>query len=278
MTALSEAEARHASVEKLQAVVGAMSGIAAAHSQHARGLLPSYRAYAEAIGQGLAEAVALARPVSGGRKPAARIVVVFGAEHGFAGDFSGRLLQLAAPAPTDRLFVLGARAISTAEQRRLSPRWTGPAASQASAVPATARQAADALYEALSADPSAAVDLVFASAAAGAPYGPVRRPILPLDLAVLQARPRGPAPLIDLPPGRLLEAVVGEHVFAELALAALESFASENAARLATMQSAKFNIDRKLESLTALERQLRQDVVTAEVLEVVSGALTSSAA
>lgn len=280
MTALSETEARHASVASLQAVVGAMSGIAAAHSQRARDLLPAYSAYATAIDQGLADAIALAHPTQAVARAATgpKMVVVFGAEHGFAGDFNGRLLDLASPGPGDELFVLGARAMDEALQRKLAVRWSGPAASQASAVAATARRAADALYEALSQSSFDAADVVFANTAVGAPYRPVRRAILPLDIAAFAARPRGPAPLVELPPGQLLQAVVAEHMFAALALAALESFASENAARLATMQSAKFNIDQKLEALTALERQLRQDVVTTEVQEVVAGALSSSAA
>ena len=53
----------------------------------------------------------------------------------------------------------------------------------------------------------------------------------------------------NLPPRRLIEQLVGEYVFAELALAALESFASENAARLATMESARVNIEDKLDEL-----------------------------
>ncbi len=58
-----------------------------------------------------------------------------------------------------------------------------------------------------------------------------------------------------------MEQLVGEHVFAELALAALESFAGENAARLATMESARLNIDQKLEQLTSQEQLLRQDQI-----------------
>lgn len=61
-------------------------------------------------------------------------------------------------------------------------------------------------------------------------------------------------------------------------LAALESFASENAARLEIMASARLNIDQKLDELSGQERLLRQEQITAEVQEVTSGALAAESA
>jgi F-type H+-transporting ATPase subunit gamma len=277
MSALADTEARLSSIGKLRTVVSAMSGIAAAHSQQARALLAGFEAYAGVVAEGLAEAVSLAaaegKPDGEAR---GRAVVVFGAEHGFAGDFSGRVLARAGHDPADALFLVGARAQAAAEQRRIPVAWRAPMASQASGLAATARAVADGLYEGVLAGRFARADVVFARPTGGG-YEVIRRSILPLDLAALKVRPRAAAPLLNLPAGRLLEGLVGEYVFAELALAALDSFASENAARLATMQSARFNIDRKLEALTGLERSLRQEEITAEVQEIVAGALTSEA-
>jgi F-type H+-transporting ATPase subunit gamma len=56
----------------------------------------------------------------------------------------------------------------------------------------------------------------------------------------------------------------------------MESFASENAARLETMSAARRNIDEVLERLTARERQLRQEAITAELLDIVAGSPTIS--
>jgi F-type H+-transporting ATPase subunit gamma len=63
-----------------------------------------------------------------------------------------------------------------------------------------------------------------------------------------------------------------------LALAALESFAAENTARLTTMESARLNIEEKLEELSVQERLQRQEEITAEVQEVTFGALASEPA
>jgi F-type H+-transporting ATPase subunit gamma len=47
--------------------------------------------------------------------------------------------------------------------------------------------------------------------------------------------------------------------------------ASENAARLAAMQAAEKNIEERLTVLNAEYRQQRQNVITGELLDIVSG-------
>jgi F-type H+-transporting ATPase subunit gamma len=136
---------------------------------------------------------------------------------------------------------------------------------------------ADALYSGFVERRFARAEVLFARLSGSSESVVVRRPILPIDPALFRASRSGPSPLTNLPPRRLVEQLIGEHVFAELALAALESFASENAARLSTMESARLNIEEKLDELTAQERLLRQEQVTAEVQEITAGALAAAA-
>jgi F-type H+-transporting ATPase subunit gamma len=51
----------------------------------------------------------------------------------------------------------------------------------------------------------------------------------------------------------------------------MESFASENSARLATMQSARDKLDQRLSELRGLEGRLRQEQITGELLELITG-------
>ncbi len=51
----------------------------------------------------------------------------------------------------------------------------------------------------------------------------------------------------------------------------MESFASENGARLAAMQSARDKLDQRLPELRALESRLRQEQITGELLELITG-------
>jgi F-type H+-transporting ATPase subunit gamma len=281
MSALGEAQARIASIRKLRTVVGAMSDIAAAHTQQARNALDGYRAYTKVISDGLARAVELLELDSFSSAPPAEgrgAIVAFAAEHGLAGAFSERVLIALAGAENTTLFIVGARGVALAEQRGRRVDWSAPMASQASGVGATARRVADALYSGFIKGQFASADIVFAKLSGAAASTIVRQPILPIDLGAFRARGSGPPPLTNLPPRRLIEQLVGEYVFAELALAALENFASENAARLATMESARLNIDGKLDELSGLERLLRQEQITTEVQEIASGALAADGA
>ena len=114
------------------------------------------------------------------------------------------------------------------------------------------------------------VELLYGRTNAGAPPELVRRPLLPLGLPRDGARPV--PPLINMPPRELIARLVDEYVFALLADAAMESFAAENAARLTTMMTARHNIETTLDDLTATARHLRQEQVTNELIELVSGA------
>jgi F-type H+-transporting ATPase subunit gamma len=278
VSALSETQARIDSVRKLGTVVGAMRGIAATHAGRARAALEGYRAYAKVVAAGLASAAALleetaaSKPLPSGEDT---VVIVFAAEHGFASAFCERVLDAAKLKDRDRLLIAGARGLSLAEQRGLRVDWSTPMASQAAAVDAVARRVADRLYALFVEERVARADVVHACPVSAADFTIVQRPLLPLDLAAIRAPVSGPPPLVNLAPRKLVELLVGEYVFAELALAALESFAGENAARLATMESARLNIDQKLEELEGQERLLRQEQITAEVQDVVAGALAS---
>jgi F-type H+-transporting ATPase subunit gamma len=278
VTALSETQARIDSVRKLGMVVGAMRGIAATHAGRARTTLEGYRAYAKVVAAGLASAVALLEETAADKPLQSAedaLVIVFAAEHGFAGAFSERVFDAAKLPDRHRLFVAGARGVSLAEQRGLRVDWSTPMASQSAAVSAVARRVADRLYALLVEERVARANVVHARPVSAADFAVVQRPLLPIDLAAIRAPVCGPPPLVNLAPRKLVELLVGEHVFAELALAALESFASENAARLDTMESARLNIDQKLEELGGRERLLRQEQITAEVQDVIAGALAS---
>jgi F-type H+-transporting ATPase subunit gamma len=279
VSALGETQGRIASIRKLKAVVGAMRGIAATHLQHARAALEGYRAFSDTIADGLANAMQLLPDdgVRGAHGTGATAVVAFTAEHGFAGGFSGRVLDQI-EGGVGPLFLVGSRGAALAQQKGLDVHWAAPMASQASGVADTARHVADALYAAVLEGRIPRAEVVFSQAPASGVSTMIRRPLLPLDRQALHLRRKGQGPLTNLEPTRLVERLVAEYVFAELALAALESFASENAARLQTMEAARLNIDQKLDELSGQERLLRQEEITAEVQDVVAGALASEAA
>jgi F-type H+-transporting ATPase subunit gamma len=267
---LKEVEARIAGMRQLHSLVGAMRGIAAARAQQARAALAGTRAYTEIVADALADAYGLVADGRTGAPPDGPAgLVVFGAEHGFAGAFSERVLaqsgRRAGP-----VFLVGSRGRLTAEEAGWQPAWSTPMASGIGAVPAVAGRIADEAYRRFSAGALGAVDMVFARLTASSRSEVVRVRLLPPDPQRLR-RAAGPKPLTNLPPARLLEQLLGEYVLAELAHATMESFAAENAARLETMAAARGNIDDKLAALEATFRQVRQQDITSELIDLIAG-------
>jgi F-type H+-transporting ATPase subunit gamma len=106
---------------------------------------------------------------------------------------------------------------------------------------------------------------------------------LPLDRRWLAALGRREWPSRRRPiwPGDrrpLLAALVSEYLFITLFRAQVESLAAEHASRLASMQAAEQNIERRLAELRAAWSRERQAAITAQLLDVVSGYETVVAA
>jgi F-type H+-transporting ATPase subunit gamma len=102
-----------------------------------------------------------------------------------------------------------------------------------------------------------------------------RHSLLPIDFLRFARRLEPEAPLIALAPDVLLERLAAEYVFAQLCQAAMYAFEAENEARMLAMASAKTNIETKLVALAQRERQLRQDEITTEIMELAAGAEAS---
>ncbi len=100
--------------------------------------------------------------------------------------------------------------------------------------------------------------------------------LLPLDLERLDAftERRWPSrmlPLITMDARRLFSALLREYLFVVLFRSGAESMASEHASRLAAMQAAERNIKEHLEDANAEYRRRRQEQITDEILDVISG-------
>ncbi len=78
----------------------------------------------------------------------------------------------------------------------------------------------------------------------------------------------------------LFSRLLNQYLFVSIFQACAESQASEHASRLAAMQSAERNLDDRLEEVTMVYHRARQDVITSELQDVVSGfeAITSEGA
>lgn len=259
MARLAELEARHASLDELDHVVGAMRALAAVRMRQAQEARRAARAYADAIRRALTAAQALVPPARDCTNAGA-LTIAFATEHGFTGAFNERVLDRAASLGAPML-VVGSRGLALAQDRRLNVIGGLAGPSHTSGVLDVASRIADELAK----HPEAVVDAVYGVAATGTPELETSR-LLPL--------PQPPAssalpPLHTLEPHRLIGRLTSELVLAELARIGVEAIAAESSARMQAMTSARDNIERKLDELERSEHRARQDQVTTELLELI---------
>ncbi|MGD8831178.1 MAG: F0F1 ATP synthase subunit gamma [Pseudomonadales bacterium] len=272
MEQLTRLKARTENLEDLRELMRAMRALAASHVQSAQSALEGIRTYTSVVEDAIVEGMELAGALSLGRLPAAEpdgeVLILIGAEHGFVGALNDELVDHARSQlhPGGSLGVVGTRTADTASEQGLEIGWTEPMSTQARGVPGTARRVADRLAGV------ARAELIYAAYERGGDHTIEQIGALPLDTSRLERAPLRAPPLHHLPAAVLLERLAGEYLLALVTRAVMESFASENGARLRVMEAADRTIDTRLAKLDLQLHTLRQAAITEELLDVITGA------
>ena len=275
---LADVSTRIAGIRQLGAVVNAMRGIAAARAQQARAQLIAVDRYEAAIANAIARALSLLPPDRHAPAPkrSRLALVLFCAEQGFAGAFSQRVLDAAgADLASSALFVVGTRGAAALAERRIEPGWSGAMPSHSPGIPKLAATIATALYGDLAAGHIDRLDAVFCRWQLGQGIRATRRTLFPLDSAAFPTPTNAVAPLLNFSPTALLQALTADYLHAELCHAALHGFAAENEARMEAMAAAHIQTERQLAALQATQRRVRQEEITAEIIELAAGEAAS---
>ncbi len=275
MTGLADIQGHIASLDELLDIVGAMRSLAGMRVQEAQRALPGIRRYADSMAMAIGTALLLIpsqMPDTKVSQPGRALILCAG-EHGFVGGFNDRLLDAAEATlqAGDSLFVLGSRAAALALERGRQVAWARPMATRLAGVSGTIGHLAAALYHRIAGRKLSRIDVMFARYRQGATPTIERNSLLPLDPASLAMQHPRQKPLHYLEPGVLLEKLVAEYVFARVTEAAVESLASENAARFTAMDAARDNVGKRLQQLRQDECQARQTEITTELLDLVTG-------
>jgi F-type H+-transporting ATPase subunit gamma len=271
---LSDIVTKIQNVQQLKAVFTAMRGIAASRAQNGRSLLAGIEAYTTIISQAIGEALnLLPTDVSAGPAPgrSKRGLILFCAEQGFAGSFSERVLEVATNDDGPAVLVVGTRGAAVARERGIRPDWWTPMTTRVEGIAGFTSRLADVLYGYIARGTIATADILFSRSTSG---GIVidRHSLLPIDFERFERPIKQQAPLITLAPELLLERLAAEYVYAQLCEAAADAFVAENEARMIAMVAAKNNTETKLTGLLQRERQLRQEEITTEIVELAAGA------
>jgi len=276
MTRLTKIQSHIVSMDELLDIVGAMRSLAGMRVQESQHALPGIRSYADSMATAIGSALLLMpQPVTEAHQRRGRCAAILCmAEHGFVGGFNERMLEAAEATlnPSDMLFVLGSRGAALAYERGREIAWTRPMATRLAGAPDAVNSLTNELYARIARGEIARVEVMFARYRQGAASMIEHRLLLPLDTASLAAKSARQVPLHNLAPRPLLEELIADYVFALLTEAAVESIASENAARFAAMESAHDNVSKKLAGLQENARQARQMEITSELLDLMTGA------
>lgn len=210
--------------------------------------------------------------------------IVFGTDQGMCGQLNDivaghatrALKRLAARHGEQTILAVGQRVASALEDHGRTVSTTLNVPSSITGVGATVHELLRRVEEWRLAGHTGMVVLFHCRLTSGVFYRPRGILLLPVDpdwIRSLRVRkwPSRVLPAAFMESERLYRSLIREFLFVSLFRALTESLASENAARLASMQVAERNIDDRLKELTASFHHARQTAITSELLDIISG-------
>jgi len=281
MAELREIQHRLESSKALREIVGAMRNLAAIYVRRAEATLRAIRPYADVVETAMR--VTLARvsdqhPAAPDESPA--VALVFASDQGLCGTYNDRVVEAAlafvqGQAASVSLVAIGRRGGQLLARHGTPPILMVPAPTSLEGIRAQLPELADRVFHAYTDQHAERLFFVYNTYESMGRFGQHVRQVLPPSPETLgegQARTFGYEPILTGPAAHLLGYLLEEYFYIELYRGLLESHASENGARLLSMTAASTNIDKRLIELTQAYQSVRQDVITAELLDVVGGA------
>jgi F-type H+-transporting ATPase subunit gamma len=205
------------------------------------------------------------------------VVVVFGTDHGLCGTYNEALAaRVRQDVQSATVLCIGAQMADALDGEGIAVAQTFFPPASVDGIVRLANLLTGEMDRIRQGAGSITVTLVYFTREGAGGHVPVIAPVLPLDpdlVAELMAEPWTSRSLPDftMAPDTLFMALLRAHLFASLYRAAAEALVTENAARLALMQQAEQTIDDRLDALNADTRALRQNEITTELLDVITG-------
>lgn len=273
--------------EQLHSITRTMKALAAANIQNYQKAVHSLANYDKNIQLGLQALIGrqlISIKTSNKKERDALGIIVFGSEQGMCGPLNNRILQYmknllneeGAQFESTFIIGLGHRIINFLkyDMHRLSGRHNLP--SSLGGIPTLVEKVLLDIDRWREQKKIEHIWLLYSEIGSKSSYDPVRKVLLPIKEEKLhelkQKRwPTHQIPLITMQEKELFSALIREHLYMSLFRATAESLASENAGRLAAMNSAQRNIDIKLEELQLIYKRTRQSNITEELLDITTG-------
>jgi F-type H+-transporting ATPase subunit gamma len=284
MDSLERLRRRLDAFDDLAGVVRTMKAFAAVSARQYEQAVDSVAVYYRTVELGLHVVLRTMPPAATVRAQAARTAaVVFGSDHGLCGHFNEeiaawalqRLVGTERAAVPPQVLGVGARAAGLLADAGLAPAEELPVPGFAGGITTTVREILLKVDAWQLEDGPLRVVLFHNRPLPGNRYEACELQLLPVDLAALRiAERRWPSrslPTYSMDREQLFAALLRQYLFVAVFRACAQSLAAENASRLAAMEAAERNLRDRHEELLGDFRRRRQDAITAEILDIVSG-------
>lgn len=286
MEALEQLHKQLDSLDDLRSIVKTMKALSAASIRQYEQAVAALAGYYQTVERGLYVVLKDMQqtPSPAARMPGHVVAIVFGSDHGLCGRFNEEisdytirhLTATAAPQEKRLLLAVGARVAASLEHKGETIDASFLVPGSAAHITATVQKILlqiDAWGELAGVH---SVCLFYNRHAEGQGYQPTAFELLPVDLQRLRRLEEGQWPGRSLPTfsmdrAPLLSRLLQQYLFVSIFRACAESQAAEHTSRLAAMQAAQRNLDDRFEELTTHFRRARQNAITSELLDVVSG-------
>ncbi|MFH1672024.1 MAG: FoF1 ATP synthase subunit gamma [Pseudomonadota bacterium] len=280
MPQLKEIEKQLNGVRSLKDIVHSMRSLAAVNLYKTEKVLQSIRQYRLMIQGGLELAnylLSAPGPKREDKSVLPTAYLIFTSDQGLSGSFNEKIIdfvqQYQLPSEEILYMVSGIRGRDLLQERKINVFLHTSAPNSIDGIKRAMRDLSDTLYLYYSEGRFGSLILFYNVYVSVGRFTPTAFSVLPLDVTQFKREEALPTrPHLYLTPEELLPLLIEEYLFIELYRGLAESLASENGSRLKSMDSAGKNIDKKIEELLQLYRISRQEEITSEMLEIISGA------
>ena len=268
------------SATSLESIVSTMKAYASSNILHFQNAADASRAYGEVLSDSLymlfsQEAEALPSLAD---QDGQTIHLVFGSDYGLTGRFNERIVDFALPqipsGKNDRLIAVGYQILTRMQRMKKVEQFFGVPQTEEGITPVVQRILFN-IDEWTRERPIGRILLYYNKPIGKASMKEVKETLFPLDLAGLARKPENwnsqSLPDILMDREQLLSDLVQQFFFISLYRTFCFSLVTENASRLASMQSAEKNIQERLEELQFLYRRERQSQITEDISDIISG-------
>ncbi|MFW5800780.1 MAG: F0F1 ATP synthase subunit gamma [Spirochaeta sp.] len=291
METQQELRKRIQNTQGLHSVVHTMKTLSAVNIRQYEKAMRSLREYYRTVSMGLSvvlrDATERIEETSAGEPEAPVAAIIYGSEQGMAGQFNRRIIEftghtlvqeMGLELPSVRVATLGTRIIPRLED-------AGFTVEKGLSIGGSTADMAPSMIELLeliehwrSEAGVGRILLFYNRLTSGVSFEPSVSYLLPISPDLLQEHEQQQTewkgrtrPAYFSEWRELVSALIQQHLYVSLNRGFIESLAGENASRLSTMQAAESNIEEQLEHLKQNYNRLRQNSITQEMMDIITG-------